>query len=325
MKLKNIVGTLVIVVFAFASCDKISNPILPQEQSSTLPHTKPDYTDSSATSGPNRYTQYKLLLEDCMGNQCSNCPNAVKIADTLISATGNPSYYSHIIMMEENMGFEAQPNTHIAGYPSYAFATNYTSVAGNAWCTAFGLYSIAYPVGMINRRGWTASNPSSLDKLYPAWTDTISSIFNASPQQTISINIHDSCWVSDHIIGVAFQLHGLLPLSGGYNLVTLIVENPVVSWQEDDLVQSGYDSLYHHTNVLRGAFGNNKGGIATGAPIPDSVTTNGRTWTSWQTYDFTKGENGNAATWNMANCYIVAFVYNTANYEVMQAEMIKVE
>ena len=76
--------------------------------------------------------------------------------------------------------------------------------------------------------------------------------------------------------------------------------------------------------------GNNTGGNVWGTVIPSTVTsTAGSSWSTFQTYDFNKGENGKAANWNMAKCYIVAFVYNastnTTPYVVVQAEMIKVE
>lgn len=337
MKLKHLFLPLLFATIAFPACDKISNPLLPTLQNSLLPNRKPDFEDSSATSGPYTYKQYKLLLEDCMGDQCSNCPAAVAIADTLISPTGNPTHYGQVVMMEENMGFDATPNTAVAGAPSYAFATNYTSIIGNFWNQKYFPF-IAYPAGMINRRDWTSGSPLLVDQNYNAWKDTVNTLLGSNSQPVIYIDIFDSCWVKERIIVADFKLTGLtslptLPAGSTYNLITLIVESPIISWQEDEFVAGGFDPTFSHTNVLRGAFGNNQGGLTGGVVIPDSVVYNQRTWTSRQTYDFTHGENGNAGgignsngpEWNMANCYIVAFVYNTNTLEVLQTEMIKIE
>jgi len=319
MKFKNIFWRILTIAITFSSCDVITNPILPHQQNSTLPNAPPTYRDSSTSA----YT-YKLLLEDCMGDLCSNCPSAAAIADTLISPTGGNPNYAQVIMMEDQMGFDAIPTNSYSGAPSYAFTTDYRSAAGNAWCIMFGINADGYPTGLINRLG------SAKNITYLNWQDSVSKIIQRTTQSVV-INIHDSCWVPQRIIGVEFQLTFLKPLSGNYSLETLIVENHIVSWQVDQYVNGGFDSTFVHSNVLRGAFGNNAGGLPWGTAIPN--TTPGSTWTSYQTYDFNKGENGNAAggtsanptPWNMANCYIVAFVFNSQTYQVIQAEMIKVE
>jgi len=318
MKLKNIFFAIVLFAIAVTGCDKITNPILPHAQNSTLPNTPPAFRDSSAAIGTYGYGQYKLLLEDCMGDQCSNCPLAIRIADSLLSPTGGYPY-GQIVMIEENMGFEAIPTSSVvAGAKAGTFSGDYNSSVGDAWCKKFGIDAYGYPAGLINRLGYS----NNMNLIYTKWLDSVPSIIQHT-QQSVAINIHDSCWTSPRIIGVEFQITFVKPLSGTYALETLIVEDNVVFPQ---VLPSGYSLNFVHHNVLRGAFGNNTGGITTGIPIP---TTSG-TWTSYQTYDFTKGENGKAAGWNMANCYIVAFVYgstgNTTNpWQVVQAEMIKVE
>lgn len=334
MKLKNIFWGLILVI-AFNACDVITNPVKPKETTSVLPTTSPNYIDSSATSGAYSYKNYKVLLEDCMGDLCGNCPSASQIGDTLISPTGGYPY-GQIVMMEDNMGGFAVPDPAPGPdpptVPANAFATDYRCVASNAWCILFGLTTSNYPVGLINRYGWNASAPN-MDVNYGGpngtiWQDSIKGLISGNPSAIATIDIHDSCWTSPRIIGATFKVtfNTALPSTNSYYLETVICEDHIISWQKDLDVLFGWDSTYDHRNVLRGAFGNNTGGLTTGVAIPASVSsTAGGTWTSFQTYDFTKGENGNAANWKMANCYIVAFVYNQATQAVVQAEMIKVE
>jgi hypothetical protein len=260
-----------------------------------------------------------------MGDKCPNCPLAVAIGDTLISPTANRSYVNHIVLMEEDMGTFALTGSD-GNYPSYAFNTDYTSVAGNNWLK--NLFNISlWPGGYINREG--RINPSSYlpNISYTTWQDTVQNILGRSTP-SVEIQIQDSCWVPDRKIGVKFQVTFLqTPPAGDYYLEPVIVEDHIISWQIDDLVALQYDSAYDHRFVLRGSFDLN----GSGALIPSASVAKGSTWTSYQTYDFTKGENGKAGgingskPWNMANCYVVAFVYNSATQQVYQADMVKIE
>jgi hypothetical protein len=330
MKLKHIFLGLVITGVGLAGCDEISQPLIVKQTNSSLPSTPPTFRDSSTN-----YNVYKVLLDDCMGHLCPNCPSAVHTGDGLI-APANP-LSSQIVLMEDNIGGFAVAGP-VAGTPDSAFRKDYTSVVGNIWGTIlFNATTVGFPFGMINRRGYTNASQTVADELYPNWQDTIQSLLLANPTPQVTINIHDSCWVPQRIIGVEFQVTFKTAFpTGSYLLETLIIQDSIIDWQKDNGSSSQFDTNFVHRNVLRGAFGNNTGGLTAGVAIPTSVSSvSGGTWTSYQTYDFVRGENGKAGgiginpPWNMAHCYIVAFVYNSPNnaspYQVVQAEMIKVE
>lgn len=330
MKLTHIFLVMANGFIVFAGCDKITQPLIPKQLNSSLPNTKPTFTDSSTN-----YNVYKVLVDDCMGHLCPNCPPAVLVGDGLI-APSNP-LSSQIVLMEDNIGSFADTGTYV-GLPDSALRKDYTSVVGNSWGTKlFNKNTVGYPFGMINRRGYTNSSQTVTDMLYGNWQDTIQSLLAANRQPQVTINIHDSCWIPDRIIGVELQVTFKTAFpTGTYLLQTLIVEDSIFDWQKDNSSASNFDTNFLHRNVLRGAFGNNTGGLVAGVSIPTSVSSiAGSTWTSYQTYDFVKGENGKAGgmgynpPWNMAHCYIVAFVYNGPSnatpYQVVQAEMIKVE
>jgi len=302
MKLKNIFFAVLVAAIAFFSCDKISNPIFSKQANSTLPNRTPDYTDSSTT-----YTEYKMLLEVCGGHSCTNCPLGEADAEGVVKSPIG----GQVVFMQDEEGPEADTITY-QGYPDSAFRKVYQCMADSTWYYRFGPPD-KFPWGMVNREG----APNNTFVLYANYQDSASAIITTrNTQPVVTINIHDSCWTNPRIIGAEFQVKSLKSLSG-YSLETLIVEDSIYDWQDDN---SKYE-LYWHRNILRGAFGGSDG--AWGIQIPN--TTAGSTFTSYQTYDFTKGENGKAKGWNMAHCYIVAFVFNTTTYEVVQAEMIKIE
>src|SRR6185312_1596191 len=317
MKFKHIFFASLFAAIIFSGCDKISQPLVSEQQNGVLPHTSPTYRDSSATSGPASYLQYKVLLEDCMGHLCSNCPPAVYAGDALIAASNPLS--SHIVLIEENMGHYADVTT-IQGLPDSAFSKDYSCVAGNAWLTQFNI--TLFPWGMVDR----SNAPNNLFVIYSNWQDTVQQLVTNNPTPSVTINIHDSCWVPQRIIGATFQVtfQKAFPANNNYLLEAVIIQDSIYDWQADG---NSNDNNFLHREVLRGAFDVN----GKGYQIPQSVssTVNG-TWTAFKTYDFLKGEDGKAAGWNMAHCYIVAFVYGSSSNakapdQVLQAEMIKVE
>ncbi|HTB31120.1 MAG TPA: hypothetical protein VK808_03790 [Bacteroidia bacterium] len=317
MKLKNIFFTGLIAVTGLSGCDEVANPIKSKQIIGILPTTPPSDTNSS--KNPN---VYKMLLEDCTGHLCTNCPLAATDAEAVLRS----SFGNQVILMEDNVGFDAIPQDTVNGCRLGAFLTDYRCVAGNNWCTDFNMNSVGFPYGMTNREG--AEIGHSTFVLYNNYYDscnTLVTIRNTTP--AVTIDIHDSVWTSPRIMGATFKLNFLKTLSGGsYLLETCIVEDSIEDWQDDNGV---FDSTYMKRYTLRGSFDLNGNGVT----IP--VTTAGTTWTSFQTYNFATGENGkaggtsNSKPWNIANCYIVAFVYssgeNTNNpWEIVQAEMIKI-
>ncbi len=309
MKLKNIFLGVFLAALALSGCDVITNPLVQKTKNSKLPSTVPAFIDSSATSGKYSYQNYKVLVEDCMGHTCSNCPPAVYAGDALIAPAS--SVAGQVVLMEENMGGFADTVTY-AQYPDSAFRKDYRSEAGNNWLVEFAVGS--YPWGMINRMGFPAT-----DVLFPNWLDSVNANINRNHSAIATIQIHDSVWTSPRIIGADFEVTFKQTLTGTYLLETAIIEDSINDWQLDGATIYGADSVFWHRNVLRGSFD------YTGIGTTISATTAGSTWSTFQTYDFTTGENGKAAKWNMAHCYLVAFVYNSTTKAVVQAEMIKME
>ncbi len=308
MKLKNIFFAAILAIIALSACDQISTPVIPKSIASILPTTPPAFIDSSATTGTNSYKQYKMLLEVCGGHLCTNCPLGQTDAEAIVTTS---PIAGQVIFMQDEMGIDAT-EAPPSGAPAGSFLVDYQCAADSTWFYTFNPNQ--FPWGLVNRESnWAFT-------LYLNYQDSCSKIVSRNTSPAVTIDIHDSCWTNPRIMGATFKVNILKPLTGNYSLETLIVEDSIVDWQDDNSV---YLSNYVHRNILRGAFGNNTGGNPWGVSITPLTT--GSTFTSFQTYDFTNGEYGKAAVWNMAQCYIVAYVFNQTTNEVVQAEMIKVE
>jgi hypothetical protein len=309
MKLKNIFFAIILALITFSACDEIAHPVIPKQIVSILPTTPPAFIDSSATSGTYKYTQYKMLLEVCGGHLCTNCPMGQTDAENVLKS----SIEGQVVFMQNEMGPEADTET-IASYPDSAFRKVYQCSADSTWFFKFS--PNLFPWGLVNRESnWAFA-------LYLNYQDSCNTVIGraaSSGGPAVTIDIHDSCWTNPRIIGATFKVNILKPLTGSFSLETLILEDSISDWQDNN----GVYEIDMHRNILRGAFGNNTGGNAWGIAI--SPTTVNSTFSSFQTYDFTNGENGKAKGWNMAHCYIVAYVFNETTNEVVQAEMIKVE
>jgi hypothetical protein len=313
MKTLALIG--LVLVIGMSSCDKVDRPFKTGSGTSNLPTSAPTYVTTDSTT----MNVYKLLLEDCTAHFCTNCPTAAADAEALMTTYGNK-----IVMMQDNMGALAYPPGSKSGIllqpgiPSYAYANYYVCDADSAWDAYFGISAQGLPQGMINRADYTGAGNGSVTMQDFLWTDTVSAFLAAHPTPQATINIVDSCWVPQRIIGTAVTVNFKTALSGNYQLELVIIQDSIIDWQTNGGSQK--DSTFVHRNVLRGAFNYN--------PWGDPIASNpsaGSSFTKYYSYDFVKGENGKAASWNMANCYVVAFVYNAATYRVVQADMVRIE
>src|ERR1039457_3648932 len=80
---------ILIFLLFFSSCDKITTPLKNVQGNSALPTTPPTFRDSSIN-----INKLKVLLEDCTGHLCINCPLAAADAETLLQG----AYGSQIVM-----------------------------------------------------------------------------------------------------------------------------------------------------------------------------------------------------------------------------------
>lgn len=110
-------------------------------------------------------------------------------------------------------------------------------------------------------------------------------------------------------------------MTGNYNIVLGISEDNVVDWQLDYKISPSVPPNYQnnpnyvHRHVFRGAINGVQG---FGEQVIAGNADAGFTVSKSYSYAI-------PAAWNENNCSIVAFVYNTATKEIVQAEEVKMK
>jgi hypothetical protein len=162
-----------------------------------------------------------------------------------------------------------------------------------------------YPGGIINQTKY-----SGLWTLpYTMWQEAIDEIINLLPEVYITIeNDYDP---SNRKLISTVTAEFLTDMEGTYNLCFYIAESGIIAAQKNDNSNYGHvpDILdYEHHHVLRtsvwGAWGTEvvSAGISQGETVTEypSVTINNN--------------------WVADNCTVIAFIYNTETYNIIQAE-----
>jgi len=316
-------GVFVILLLVFASCDKISNPIIQTTKYSALPNTPPDHitqtTDTAIT---------KILLEDYMGHFCTNCPSAVTAAENILKSPQGPQ----VVSMEVNVGFDADTAGEVGaplvppGLPDTAYKVDYTTTAGTAWDNALvNSNTLGVPQGMVNRIYYDGNWGEDIQ--YSNWGTVVDSL--AATPQLASISMVDSCWIKQQIFGtqVTVALKNSPTPNYSYYLQMVMVEDSVLDWQT-----SGGTSIQYfvHRFVLRSAINGSWGDAITFSAANTPVT-------KYYTFNSSKFRYNAgpmstppvvpARLWNMAHCYVIAFLYQRSNggahdYYVLQAQIL---
>lgn len=227
----------------------------------------------------------KIVIEEFTGQLCTYCPDGAREIDRLVTVYGE-----QIIPISVHAGAFAEPSN---GAPN-----DFTTTAGDDYFNQFGPQG--FPAAMISR----LNNGAVLGKAQ--WEPEILTIKDLAPSASILITTNfDSI---SRQVSIDVETEWLADVgSGSYNLQVVVIENHITAYQLDNGTPN---NNYDHKHVLRGAVN-----TSWGTSIP--VTTVGTKDT--QSFNYTID-----ATWNESNCEIVAFIYNTSTYEIIQGEIAEV-
>jgi predicted RNA-binding Zn-ribbon protein involved in translation (DUF1610 family) len=276
-----------LLMISLYSCDKVDPPYMTQ--------TGPDTSTTSHVR--------KILVEDYTGHNCPNCPGAGVIAEDIKSLYGNK-----VVLLTVHAGWFANPACGVAGgHPAIDFQTT----AGTDYDTFFGISALGNPNGMINRisvGGSQVISPSS-------WTSIVDTMVTKDPDAYIEIT--NSYNPTTRALDITLESEFLNAANGTYKLCVLIKEDNIHSWQQNNDAGIGTTPIiadYTHHNVLRMAVNGSWGDtLATGViPAATSVVKN---------YNVASLNS----SWDDSNCSVVAFIYNTATYTIVQAEEKKIK
>ena len=240
---------------------------------------------NSDTIGPTEKIR-KVLLEEFTGQKCPNCPEGTELAHSLKAVYGDK-----LILMSIHAGYFSVPG-------SAPFTTDFRTPEGTAIHDFF--QAIYYPTGMVDRMDYNGNKVMGKDD----WESAIANIIDLDPDANIAIsNTYDP---NNRNLICHLETTFFNSLDGTFNICAFLVESGIVSPQQND---TGIVVDYIHDHMLRtslnGTWGEAVG--ADGTATTDDVLVNEYTISIPEEYD-------------ADNCAIVAFVYNTSTYDIIQAE-----
>ncbi len=254
--------------------------------------TEPPYKENNPTGTPSGSLR-KILLEDYTGHKCGNCPRAGAKAQSLKN-----TYGEQLVVISVHAGGYANP-TPSGTTMEYDFRTQ----PGTDLDVFFDIsLSAGNPNGMINRIGY----PFSHIKSDAAWSSVVDSL--AAIPASAEIALFNTNAGGTYNISAKAKF--LQAFSGTYKLALYVTEDSIVKPQVDYSLLPSNDTIYNylHRHVLRDAVNGTWGDtIATGSITPGVEYSKNYVYTP-------------ALLWNTAHCAFVAFVYDAATYEVLQAE-----
>ncbi len=286
------------IAFCFAliiqSCDFVSNPV---------ETTSANSTDTSTTT----YTR-KVLVEDYTGHLCPNCPQAGVTANQLITTFGDK-----VVIMAVHAGIFAKPSPPAAlpsGAPAGSYAADYRTTYGTE-CNSSTYFNLpSYPNGMVNRKDY----PTSHIKAHGSWSSEVANLLALPPDANIKITKTYNSTTRNLSLTIDTKFLTNNYPSGDYNLTVLLTQDSIIDWQLDGTVSI---PDYVHRHMLRDAINSPWGdNLVSGAITPDAVIS--------KTYNYTIPAAYNGIVCDANHCHVVAFLYATSNYEIVQVEEAKI-
>jgi thiol-disulfide isomerase/thioredoxin len=245
----------------------------------------------STGPGPDEKVR-KVLLEDFTGQKCPNCPEAAELAHNLQTI-----YEEQLILLTVHAGYYSEPSA------SGDFTADYRTSVGNDLNGYFGF--IGYPSGMVNRTAYKGSVVLFKDD----WEGALEAQVALPAQAEIKITPDYNS--STRKLTCDLESTFFEDLAGTFNICVFITESGIVSPQQ---TEQGVNQNYEHNHVLRASMNGTWG---------DPVGEDGTATANAKLSDSFEITLDNA--WNADNCGIIAFIYNTATNEVLQAEEAAVE
>ncbi len=292
MKQKNINWLIATVLFVFtwSACDKIDEQLsLVNEQDINLDLDLP--FDSVVVN------HKQVLLEDFTGIKCQNCPTAAINAHILAEEKDH-----HLIIYSVHAGYYAEPND------SEPYNSDFRCETGNEIYNSFPISG--WPAGTVNRVEYE-------DNIILSGGDWEAAVNVELEKENVIDMTLKSYYDSDKnevIVLVASTF--LQQLEGKYNLVVLIVEDHILSWQKNSNPEIGPSmdwENYDQRNVLRDGLSSTFGNYFTN----DGTIVSGETYKT--PFSYTLNDD-----WVSGNCNIISYIIHEETGEILQVAEIGV-
>jgi hypothetical protein len=228
--MKKTILSLLVFTILFGSCDRIENPVTVAKNKYRDDLYGPAPTFTAATAAVKN-----VLFEEFTGHLCGFCPPSTLLALALDATLG------------ERMVTVAIHAGSLASTGGTLFQTDYTTPVGNLyWSQLNGGFN---PTARIDRLGGLSSY-EYLDPANPSsWQDIVMSQMNAATPVQLQANCEYVA--ADNVFNIHMNSQFLEGYTGNVNLVVLLVENHLVSPQEDYSQTPSEIEEYEHEHVLR--------------------------------------------------------------------------
>ena len=303
---KHIITLFIItIILSFNSCDIIEGPYMIDNDTTPI--------DTST------YVK-KVLIEDFTGHRCPNCPSAAEELAAL------QNYYE-----DKVIGIAIHPSSQAFSTPSPLTSSSYTydfrTEFGDDIDDVFELTTVGLPRGMVNRVGFDTDHQLGKDE----WSSAVQTELAKDPIFGITLSSNVSS--GNGTISVTVKALTNINLDKteeieDYNIVICLTENEIIEWQKDNA--AGDIEEYEHNHVLRTILNSTFGEVIGNSFVEGDI------WEKGYSVDITNLENvnenyslntlfmgnGNCKGWDENKMEIVAYIYNSDNYEIVQVEQI---
>ncbi len=256
--------------------------------------------------GSNIWYGRKIVILDFTGHKCGNCPKGHKAINALEEKFGEAvvpiavhcTYYG-------NTNPYASPHTTDTSF-NYDFRCEEGIFLGGGDTDGGYMDLDAVPAGLIN-----TFNPALINNSTNGWATDFAKYYSTYPEFSFEV----STAFADSAISADIKLKAEVVTSRKLSLVAYVIEDGIVGWQFDYESTPQEIGNYVHNHVLRtslnGVFGEDvkadNAQLSAGDVIEKSYSKAVR------------------SDWNVANCKVVAFVYDTDTKEILQADVANVE
>jgi hypothetical protein len=303
MKLLPICLTALSLVLFLPSCDKVSNPNKHPNAISSCVLNSPVLNSNSLTAN-----YRKVLVEDYTGHQCGNCPRAAEAADALIN-----TYKDSIVVIANHVSVQFA-----APYNDTLYREDFRDQCSTDWDVLFGMSNAGLPEGAVNRLMPYAQH-------YPNWASLVPGALHQA--QSVVLNVTTTYDPAQKLLNVKVKSTFLKAFTNDIKVSILLTQDSVIADQKDYNPPSGCQLLANGETRPNYVFNNINSGSLNGSwgqVIKSSPNVNDTASVSANCYLVNKCFYKSAVCVNDKNIHVVAFVYNSSTYEVLQVERVKI-
>lgn len=231
---------ILIIAIAFASCDKVKNPVIERKCDFKNVHI--------ADSNTSVINTRKILIQDYTGHTCGNCPRAAEDLETIITA--NPG---KVIGMAIHAGTQFSPPK-LPDFPE-----DFRTTAGTQWDTYFAMSQNGLPKGSVN---W-AQTPYYQSR--STWSNHAATQLAMAQKAKLFLKVS----LDTTTLSVRTDVKVTMLASTNYDvkLVVVITEDSIIARQKDYSVNPDEIPNYVFMHVMRGDLKGTWGEILKPGPV----------------------------------------------------------